>query len=504
MQPSPETTLAIIIGASAFPNSSQLGPNDAFQHSARDLKGYLLDKDGFALPVKNLLDLFDSPDAPSIQNAGIKAFLTTRIEELEASKVAATDLILYYVGHGGFYSPGDQYFLALQCTEEGSEGISGYPIQNLANTLKEFSRGLRRYLILDCCFSAAAYQAFQSGPLEVARQKTRETLPAKGTALLCASGPRDPAKAPKGLHYTMFSTALLETLKKGSTDLPERISFHDLGQVIRDVIAERFPDRAVRPQILSPDQTAGDVATLPLFPNLGLGVKTLRAELSRIDTMVLELRQAQRDLEEKFRQMDIQINEIGNASTSHSGQGLATELSLINDRTNWADIFELTRDEWRQLPHEFKIELIMYERHKNNGWRFLCSPLIFVVIFSLTNWYAFSGSDISFYYRLNVLLTVTTTLTCICGLIVLVLLIPVLPIKFRRPWFLRMKHAGKSLTWENYRELSKHQFVLKAIKHRWIEVYRIGVDLTLYKTVLTTYAVLFILGCVFLTYAYYG
>src|ERR671927_1338211 len=208
MNPSPETTLVIILGASDFPGAPQLSANEAFKNSAADFKHYLLNKDGFALPVANLLNLFDSPAPVEMQDNEIGAFLRARSKDLEGSQNPARDLIIYYVGHGGFFTPGDQYFLALRNTKEGSEIISGYPIYVLANQLKENATHLRRFLILDCCFAATAYQAFQSGPLEVAKQKTLEELPSKGTALLCASGPRDPAKAPPGLRHTMFSGAL--------------------------------------------------------------------------------------------------------------------------------------------------------------------------------------------------------------------------------------------------------------------------------------------------------
>jgi hypothetical protein len=272
MQPTPRTTLAIILGASEFPKSPELGSNVAFLSSALDFKGYLLDPNGFALPEKNLLDLFDSPDPVTEQDEQVRTFLQTRVKELKDLGDLAKDLILYYVGHGAFADPGSQYFLALRDTKENSGSLSGYPIHSLARTLKQNAAQLRRYLILDCCFSAAAYQAFQSGPLEVARQQTQEELPPKGTALLCAAGARVPAKAPPGQRYTMFSGVLLHVLKKGFPDLPDRLSLGEVGRQTQSLIHDRFSDAAVRPEVLSPDQTRGDVADLPIFPNPRLDV----------------------------------------------------------------------------------------------------------------------------------------------------------------------------------------------------------------------------------------
>jgi len=148
--------------------------------------------------------------------------------------------------------------------------LSSYPIKSLALTLREHARHLRRYLILDSCFAAAAYEAFMSPPLEVACQKTLEEFPRRGTALLCASGPRDPARILPTQQSTVFSDALLYVLRQGSPEEPEKLSLAQLGGLIRDQIKERNLTDAVRPEVHSPDQKEGDVATLPLFPNLAI------------------------------------------------------------------------------------------------------------------------------------------------------------------------------------------------------------------------------------------
>jgi hypothetical protein len=62
----PSTTVAILLGASAWPKSTDTLPASlAFSNSARDFKSYLLSSDGLALPPSHLLDLFDSEAVPS-------------------------------------------------------------------------------------------------------------------------------------------------------------------------------------------------------------------------------------------------------------------------------------------------------------------------------------------------------------------------------------------------------------------------------------------------------
>jgi hypothetical protein len=271
MKSSPDSTLVILLGASDFPKLPEHMSNPAFRKSAAAFRLYLREPDGFGIPDKNVLDLFGSLEGPSAQDDEIVHFLKRRMKEMQRSRIPATDLITYYVGHGGFFPPHDQYFLALACTKAGNESISGYPIHSLAATLKEQTPWLRRYLILDCCFSGAAYQAFQScGPMEVAWKKTEEVLPSRGTALLCASSHQDPAKAPPGHDYTMFSGALLDVLRQGSPDLPERMSLAQVGEHAMELLRQRFADLAVRPEVHSPDQKKGDLAKFPLFPNRGM------------------------------------------------------------------------------------------------------------------------------------------------------------------------------------------------------------------------------------------
>ena len=211
----------------------------------------------------------------------IADFLTARISASKEVKVAIQDIVIYYVGHGGFFDPGDQYFLALRDTRSNNEAISGYPIRALADTLKEKASQLRRYLILDCCFAGSAGTAFQSAKLETAKVQVLDRLPGKGTALLCAAGPKQPAKAPPDLKHTMFSEMLLQALRNGSMELPDRLSLAQIGVQIQDLIRERFKDAAVRPVMISPDQSLGDVAVLPLFPNLGMGTRTLLEAVRR-------------------------------------------------------------------------------------------------------------------------------------------------------------------------------------------------------------------------------
>lgn len=266
-----ESTLAIVLGASEWPEYDLLTGSPAFRNSAHDLAKYFLASDGLNLAPDNLLDLFDDDSAASVQNRRIGRFLKDRGAALKGARSGVNDLLIVYIGHGGFVpNDRDAYFLALRTTQKDAEGVSGYRVSDLAKTVLDSARFARRYLIFDCCFSASAYSSFQSsGPLALARVKTLDVFPNRGTALLCSSGSRDPSKAPAGQRYTMFSDALLKVLRDGSPfhTGSRWLSLEDLGDAVREMVRESYPEKAVRPEVHSPDQREGDIAEVPLFLN---------------------------------------------------------------------------------------------------------------------------------------------------------------------------------------------------------------------------------------------
>src|SRR6266567_7619350 len=94
--PSPQTTLLILLGASSWP-LSDLPSSIAFENAVRDLQAYFLsDPNGFHLPKSHVLDLFNSNDSGSDILNQISDFLRDRIVLTEVR-----DILVYFVGHGG-------------------------------------------------------------------------------------------------------------------------------------------------------------------------------------------------------------------------------------------------------------------------------------------------------------------------------------------------------------------------------------------------------------------
>jgi hypothetical protein len=281
-EPNPRRILAVLIGASSFRRAPSLAQGRAFYKSAEDFRDYLLAPGGLGLPSENVNWLFDDARSPSDQLQDIGSFLESRSFELKDDGIPPQDLIIYYVGHGLFSESDQAYCLAIRGLDERSKGLTSIRGSDLASIIKAHARFLRKFLILDCCFSAAVYKEFQSGPLQAGRVKLLDEFPQKGTTLLCSASAQDVSIAPQGLGHTMFSDSLLKSLREGCPSLGPRLSLNELGDLIKVNLREAYPRAWVRPEVQSPDQREGDVAGIPLFPNVAYAAQKAEAGRERV------------------------------------------------------------------------------------------------------------------------------------------------------------------------------------------------------------------------------
>ena len=167
-------------------------------------------------------------------------------------------------------------FLVLKGTREANVGSSAYHITSLARTLRHRGvRRARRVIILDCCFAASAYSAFQSPILDVVTKQSIEALATHGTALLCASAPDRPAKSrtkagATASGMTLFSESLVFALENGQASIRrDRLTLAEIASVVEDLMLERFTGEGPRPQVKFPDERDGDVSKVPFSPKPG-------------------------------------------------------------------------------------------------------------------------------------------------------------------------------------------------------------------------------------------
>lgn len=255
------TTIAIILGVSECPRAPRLQALPQCANSAQDFAEYLHNLLG--LPSTNVNNLFDSSLSAGDQIEQIEEWLAG----FDKASPPPTDLLFYYTGHGGFTRSDQAYFLATRRTKEGSEGATSIRYSDLALAIKRHANSIRKFFVFDCCFAAATVFRSQADLHQLVNSRIEDEMPTVGTAVLCSSSAKLVSLAPEGERYTMFSGGLLDCLKNGIPSGPEFLSLHDIRVRANWLIRQKFPLDAVRPELHVPDQSEGDPAGMPLFPN---------------------------------------------------------------------------------------------------------------------------------------------------------------------------------------------------------------------------------------------
>jgi len=355
LPPTAPTTLVIMLGASAWPNSPGFQASQAFVHAAQGFRDYMLDPHGFGLPAANLLDQFDAPTSASDQLELLGSFLEQRTQTLKAANQVVRDVLVYFVGHGGFAGPSADFYLMHRRANASSLRASGIDIDALAEVLREKARQTRRYLFLDCCFAAAAFRAFQGGPDQVAITKTLHAFavrarssgfPSRGTVLLCSSDQKSPSLLLPDESCTMFSYALLDVLRNGDLHRSLQLSLRDIKELAEDRLAALPEQNAPRPGLHSPDQSEGDVADVPLFPNPHAQKERMRQIEGKKRQQAEEAERAHRMEEE--RQRRVQEEQIHQAEEERARKAREKHARQIEEeRRHQAEI-----ERQRIMPNE--------------------------------------------------------------------------------------------------------------------------------------------------------
>jgi endonuclease G len=264
--------IVILLGASDYPKEPDLPGAESFRFAADAIRACLMEsyfsEEG---GISRMLDLFDTEmDGPSIDNC-IAEYLVEQIDG-KAEGARPTDLLVFYIGHGGFRDASSEYYLAIRTTQKRNRYFHSLPLGMLAGTIRRHAAKLRRYLFIDACFAGAAVANFQSPLPEVVRTKVSEVvwfekgMPNAGTALLCASSKDAPAEFVNA-SGTMFLDALTHVLRHGCHTRGDWLSIRDLHALVHMRILESYGDAGVLPELHIPDQKRGNIEISPLFRN---------------------------------------------------------------------------------------------------------------------------------------------------------------------------------------------------------------------------------------------
>jgi hypothetical protein len=260
----------VILGSDDFPHFRSLNAGLQFRRSADAVEAYLKDASGLALREADVLNLFNSGRSADEQLLEVGDFIRNWVEKWGGGEAASlTDLLLYYVGHGDFIGTSTE-FLMLVRTSRPRREMTSIQARALATVLRDEAPFVRQVVILDCCWSGAAHRIWQSGEAaKIAAKGTAALMPNNGTVLLCSSSEDLPSMAPKGAERTMFTGALIDSLRVGNPNIEGDLSPRQTRDLAFDAMRKRWGADAVRPVIHAIDRGSGDLSDMPVFPNPG-------------------------------------------------------------------------------------------------------------------------------------------------------------------------------------------------------------------------------------------
>ncbi|MBW0018861.1 MAG: hypothetical protein JO236_15120, partial [Mycobacterium sp.] len=265
----PQRTLAVVCGASEWPRlGEQFASSTAFAATAGRLCSYLVSDTGLSLADDRLLNLFDDERPPADQLELIGGFLRDQFTRMGAVDGANAAVLFTYIGHGVFaLPPHREYCLLIRDTRPNLLEVTSLRVRDLQRTLRDAAGSSARLFVLDSCFAAAALEAFQGGDVEQAESAKIDQLldeePSTGVAMLCAASKRNPARI--GSEYTVFGSALLDTLENGDPGLSGPMSLARVCELAR--LRVKRVENAPLPETHDPDQSGVKVSARPFFPN---------------------------------------------------------------------------------------------------------------------------------------------------------------------------------------------------------------------------------------------
>jgi hypothetical protein len=250
----------ILLGASSFPKAPSFQGSEAFTQAKDRIRGFFGKNFFTDENTDKILDLFDTPEEPDYIDEQINDFI-------EKNRTDIKDLVIYYVGHGG-YDSDNGFLLTIKKSRQANLGVSSITAKSLGRTLSKSANKLRLFLILDCCFAGEIFNQFQSPVMDVVHRSISESFPENGLALLCATSKDKPAIIVKDRNITMFSEGLDSAFRKGNPNIKsEYLSFRQIAELTYSLIKQNNPGEAVRPEVHSPKMSNGDIADLPHFIN---------------------------------------------------------------------------------------------------------------------------------------------------------------------------------------------------------------------------------------------
>jgi hypothetical protein len=141
--PQPDTTIALIFGASRWPDCPKFRDAPSLERSADAFIQFLRNESGLGLPLRNIKSLFNSFDDPAEQFDQARAFVGKRRRKNEEQDKSINDLLLFYAGHGDFEGDGRDFYLTIRRTRKDHPLLTSITARSLGAWVRQNARDLR-------------------------------------------------------------------------------------------------------------------------------------------------------------------------------------------------------------------------------------------------------------------------------------------------------------------------------------------------------------------------
>ncbi|MFH9858938.1 caspase domain-containing protein, partial [Streptomyces sp. NPDC017202] len=227
--PDPHASRAILIGVGQY---AHLPAIPTVRQNIAALHEVLTGEESWNLPAQHCVTVHD-PRTPE-----------ELVDPIYHGVQEATDtLLVYYAGHGLRGENRGELRLTRSTSRTGASHTST-DYNEIRETLLN-SVAVRRIVILDCCYAAAAL-----GTMSDPAQALAEEALVEGTYLIAAAGETQAAMADDGRGFTVFTGELVNLLRNGVSDKSKK--FLDLDSIFSHLFhslrsqARPLPHKRVR------------------------------------------------------------------------------------------------------------------------------------------------------------------------------------------------------------------------------------------------------------------
>ncbi|WP_394823586.1 L-histidine N(alpha)-methyltransferase [Pendulispora albinea] len=251
---------AILVGTGVFPHNPGLAPIPEVYTNLVRLKQALMREEVLGVPSENIHVLIDRD----------RSTLLRELRRAAAHAKQDDTLLVYYCGHGVIPDDGLGLLLTVTDTTEELKEHTSLRFTDMRSVVSPSTSALTRILILDCCYAGQAITHVLSDTSSILAAAVGEVTE-KRTTIMAAAGEYQPAM--RGLHMTVFTQALVESLEHGVPEGDAELTVYDIFIAARDRVAGiavrgGLPGNAPRPRISS----SGGEKEMPFVRNAARAV----------------------------------------------------------------------------------------------------------------------------------------------------------------------------------------------------------------------------------------